>query len=196
MAFATVTFDELSNKLRVSDIRRVVDVAKAAGTPNLQVELGGDPIELINQVSTGGLPIGLGFAAIVLFVAFGSLVATALPLVAAGFALVTGVAAMGLLSNAISMPDFSTQLALLIGLGVGVDYALFIVTRYRQALMRGLSSEDAIVEALDTSGRAVLFAGMTVCIALLGMFALRVSLLDGVAHRGQRRRWRSPSWRR
>jgi putative drug exporter of the RND superfamily len=180
VAFANVTFDELSNRLPVPDIQRVVDVAKTAGTSNVQVELGGDPIERINQAGTGGLPIGLGLAAIVLFIAFGSLMATAVPLVAAGFALVTGVAAMGLLSNAISMPDFSTQLALLLGLGVGVDYALFIVTRYRQALMRGLSSEDATVQSLDTSGRAVLFAGMTVCIALLGMLALRVSVLGGV----------------
>jgi RND superfamily putative drug exporter len=180
VAFATVTFDELSNKLPVAVIQRVVDVARTAGTPNVQVELGGDPIEQINQTNTGGLPIGLGLAAIVLFIAFGSLIAAALPLVAAGFALVTGVAAMGLLSNVISMPNFSTQLALLLGLGVGVDYALFIVTRYRQALMRGLSSEEAAVQSLDTSGRAVLFAGMTVCIALLGMLALRVSVLGGV----------------
>jgi RND superfamily putative drug exporter len=180
VAFANVTFDELSDKLPVADIQRVVDLAKTAATPSVQVELGGDPIERINPAGTGGLPIGLGLAAIVLFIAFGSLMATALPLVAAGFALVTGVAAMGLLSNAISMPDFSTQLALLLGLGVGVDYALFIVTRYRQGLMRGLSSGDATVQSLDTSGRAVLFAGMTVCIALLGMLALRVSVLGGV----------------
>ena len=79
------------------------------------------------------------------------------------------------------MASFTNELALLIGLGVGVDYALFIVTRYRQGLLRGLSGEDAVVEALDTSGRAVLFAGMIVCIAMLGMFALGVSFLYGVA---------------
>ena len=79
------------------------------------------------------------------------------------------------------MASFSSELALLIGLGVGVDYALFIVTRYKQALLRGLSVEDAVVEAMDTSGRAVLFAGVIVCIAMLGMFALGVSFLYGVA---------------
>jgi RND superfamily putative drug exporter len=79
------------------------------------------------------------------------------------------------------MASFSSQLSLLIGLGVGVDYALFIVTRYRQGLQRGKSVEDAIVDSVDTSGRAVMFAGMTVCIALLGMFALGVSFLYGVA---------------
>ena len=79
------------------------------------------------------------------------------------------------------MASFSNQLALLIGLGVGVDYALFIVTRYRQGVLRGLSGEEAVIQSLDTSGRAVLFAGMIVCIAMLGMFALGVSFLYGVA---------------
>jgi putative drug exporter of the RND superfamily len=81
----------------------------------------------------------------------------------------------------VNMASFSAQLSLLIGLGVGVDYALFIVTRYRQGLRRGKSVQEAIVDAVDTSGRAVMFAGMTVCIALLGMFALGVSFLYGVA---------------
>ena len=112
---------------------------------------------------------------------FGSLLATALPLVTAGLSLGTGVAVIGLLSHVIQMASFSNELSLLIGLGVGVDYALFIVTRYRQGLLRGLSGEEAVVEAIDTSGRAVLFAGMIVCIAMLGMFALGVSFLYGVA---------------
>ncbi|HWB21404.1 MAG TPA: MMPL family transporter [Gaiellaceae bacterium] len=92
-----------------------------------------------------------------------------------------GIAVIGLLSHAIQMASFSSELSLLIGLGVGVDYALFIVTRVRQGLQRGKSKEDAIVDAIDTSGRAVMFAGITVCIALLGMFALGVSFLYGVA---------------
>ena len=104
-----------------------------------------------------------------------------LPLLTAGFALGTGIAVIGLLSHAITMASFSSELSLLIGLGVGVDYALFIVTRFRQGLLRGLRRREAAVDAIDTSGRAVLFAGMTVCIALLGMFALGVSFLYGVA---------------
>jgi RND superfamily putative drug exporter len=79
------------------------------------------------------------------------------------------------------MASFTVQLSLLIGLGVGVDYGLFIVTRYRQGLQRGKNVEDAMVDAVDTSGRAVMFAGITVCIALLGMFTLGVSVLYGVA---------------
>ena len=112
---------------------------------------------------------------------FGSLLAMPLPLLTAGVSLGTGVATIGLLSHVIHMASFSDELSLLIGLGVGVDYALFIVTRYRQGLLRGLSGEQAVVESLDTSGRAVLFAGIIVCIAMLGMFALGVSFLYGVA---------------
>jgi RND superfamily putative drug exporter len=114
-------------------------------------------------------------------VVFGSFLAAILPLLTAAFALGVGVAVIGLLSHVLTMASFSSELSLLIGLGVGVDYALFIVTRYRQEIMRGATPEDAAVNSLDTSGRAVLFAGITVCIALLGMFALGVSFLYGVA---------------
>ena len=120
-------------------------------------------------------------AAVVLFLVFGSLTAMFLPLITAGLSLGTGFALIGLFSHVMTMASFSSELALLIGLGVGVDYALFIVTRYRQGLLRGLSREQAIVDSLDTSGRAVLFAGVIVCIAMLGMFALGVSFLYGVA---------------
>jgi uncharacterized membrane protein YdfJ with MMPL/SSD domain len=104
----------------------------------------------------------------------------ALPLLTAGLSIGTGIAVIGLLSHAIQTASFTGQLSLLLGLGVGVDYALFIVTRYRQGLLRGLSGEKAVVEAVDTSGRAVLFAGMIVCIAMLGMFSLGISFLSGV----------------
>ncbi len=120
-------------------------------------------------------------AAIVLFIVFGSFTAMVLPLITAGLSLGRGIAVVGLFSHVIDIATFSNELALLIGLGVGVDYALFIVTRYRQALLRGRSREEAVVESLDTSGRAVLFAGLIVCIAMLGMFALGVSFLYGVA---------------
>jgi RND superfamily putative drug exporter len=180
IAYATVTFDELANSLPLASINRVVNVAQSASTRDLDVQLGGQAIEAAAKTGVGGLGIGILAAAAVLLLVFGSLLAALLPLIAAGFALATGVAVTGLLSNVISMPSFSEQLALLIGLGVGVDYALFIVTRYRQAVMRGRPSTDAVIESLDTSGRAVLFAGMTVCIALLGMLTLGLSFLNGV----------------
>ncbi len=180
VAYATVTFDELANAVPVASTKRVVRVAQAAANRTIDVELGGQAIEQTDTMSNTGLGIGILAALLVLLLVFGSVLAAVLPLVAAGFALATGVALVGLLSNVIAMPSFSEQLALLIGLGVGVDYALFIVTRYRQAVMRGRPSTDAVIEAIDTSGRAVLFAGITVCIALLGMLTLGLSFLNGV----------------
>ena len=181
IAYATVTFDELANELPEGAIERVITVAQSAAGEGVQVQLGGQAIEQTNKPGVGGTAFGFIAAAVVLFLVFGSLFAMLMPLLTAGFALGTGVAVIGLLSHAITMASFSSELSLLIGLGVGVDYALFIVTRFRQGLLRGLSPEEAIADALDTSGRAVLFAGITVCIALLGMFTLGVSFLYGVA---------------
>ena len=181
VAFANVTFDVQSNKITAAAAKNFVDAARAGSGHGVQVEVEGQVAQSSNKQGAGGLPFGFLAAALVLFLVFGSLAAMALPLLSAAFALGTGVAVIGLLSHLIQMASFSNELSLLIGLGVGVDYALFIVTRYRQGLMRGLSGEDAVVEAVDTSGRAVLFAGMIVCIAMLGMFALGVSFLYGVA---------------
>ena len=104
-----------------------------------------------------------------------------LPIISALFALGTAIGLIGMLSHVLKMPQFSPELVLLIGLGVGVDYALFIVTRHRQGLVAGQPIESSIINAVNTSGRAVLFAGIIVCIALLGMFALGVSFLYGLA---------------
>jgi RND superfamily putative drug exporter len=180
IAYATVTFDELAQAVPVSLAKRVISVAQSVDGPKLQVQLGGQVIERAAPPGIGGLGLGIVAALIVLLLVFGSALAALVPLLVAGFALTTGVAVMGLVSHLISMPTFSEQLSLLIGLGVGVDYALFIVTRYRQAMMRGRPPEEAVVEALDTSGRSVLFAGITVCIALLGMIALGLSFLSGL----------------
>jgi RND superfamily putative drug exporter len=181
IAYATVTFDEQANDLPTGAIERVVDVAQESAGSGLDVQLGGQAIGQTNKPSTGGVAIGFVAAAIILFLVFGSFFAMLMPLVTAGFGLGAGIAVIGLLSHTITMASFSSELSLLIGLGVGVDYALFIVSRFRQGLLRGLSPEAAVVDALDTSGRAVMFAGITVCIALLGMFALGVSFLYGVA---------------
>ena len=183
IGYVTFNFDVQQNKLDLKDIKNVIAVAKKAegGPNNLQVELGGQAIQNANPQGTGGTAPGFVAAAVVLFIVFGSLLSMLLPLLTAGFALGIGIAVIGLLSHAMATPEFSSELSLLIGLGVGVDYALFIVTRHRQGLLRGKSIEDAAVDAVDTAGRAVLFAGMTVCIALLGMFALGVSFLYGVA---------------
>ena len=116
-----------------------------------------------------------------LFLVFGSLFAMAMPLASALIALGTAISVIGLVSKVMTMPVFSTELVLLIGLGVGVDYALFIVSRHRQGLQAGRSVQESVELAIDTSGRAVLFAGTIVCVALLGMFTLGISFLYGLA---------------
>ena len=182
-AYATVNMNKLFQDLPKSSYTKLIDTAEAARTDGLQVELGGNGIQQAQQAQGGGATelIALAFAAIVLFIAFGSLFATLLPLVTAIFALSGGLAAAGLLSSVINIATFAPQLATLIGIGVGIDYALFIVTRHRNAIMAGKSPEEAIQLALNTSGRAVLFAGTTVCIAILGLLLLGVSFLNGVA---------------
>ncbi len=125
--------------------------------------------------------IGLLAAAVVLFIAFGSVLAMLLPLVTAIAGVGGGLLAITPLTHAMSVVDFAPILGALIGLGVGIDYALFIVTRHRRGLQAGLTPEQAAVQALDTSGRAVLFAGSTVCIALLGILVLGLGFLNGLA---------------
>ena len=183
IAFATVNFDEKANVLPKPAIRRVISVAQSASTPALQVELQGQAIEQAIGFSIGyTFLVGIGAAIAVLLLSFGSLLAMGLPVGTALLGLGTGFGLIGLFSRLVSMPDFATQLALMIGLGVGVDYALFIVTRYREAYRRnGGDVQGAVGEAINTAGRAVIFAGLTVVIALLGMIALGVSLLNGVA---------------
>ncbi len=181
VAFANVTLDALATKFSTSQAQRFVDTARAGSGHGLQVQVEGQVAEATNKNNVSTVGLGAFAALIVLLVVFGSLLAATVPLITAGVALGAGTATIGLLSHLIGMASFTAQLSLLIGLGVGVDYALFIVTRYRQGLQRGKKVEEAIVDAVDTSGRAVMFAGITVCIALLGMFTLGVSFLYGVA---------------
>jgi putative drug exporter of the RND superfamily len=181
IAFATVTFDVRESSLPNRQEKTFVSTARAGGGHGVEVEVEGQVAKSAEGNGTGGIGIGFAAAAVVLFLVFGTLLATVLPLLTAAFALGTGIALDGVLSNVIPMASFSSQLSLLIGLGVGVDYALFILTRHRQGLLRGLTVEQAVIEAVDTSGRAVLFAGIIVCIAVLGMLLLGVSSLYGVA---------------
>ena len=182
VAFATVTFDASGSEVPTGSVEDVVNTARAVETDALQVNLGGQAISQTEQASlTTSELVGVVGAAIVLFVAFGSLMAMLLPLAAAIAGLGIGLAGIGFLSQVMGVADFSSQLAILIGLGVGIDYALFIVSRHRSALRQGRTPEEAVITALDTSGRAVLFAGATVIIALLGLFALGVGFLYGVA---------------
>jgi putative drug exporter of the RND superfamily len=181
VGFLQVYFDKLPNKLPSNEAHNFVHTVTSTSDSNLTVSVTGLLAEQANNQSFSSSGLGVLLALIVLLLVFGSVFAALLPIISALFALGTAIGIIGLLSHVIGMPEFSPELVLLIGLGVGVDYALFIVTRHRQGLVAGIDSETSIVNAVNTSGRAVLFAGIIVCIALLGMFALGVSFLYGLA---------------
>jgi len=181
-AYATIDFTKLAAELPRQDVERVISLTKAAGRPGLQVAIGGQAIEQATYTPpSNSEAIGLIAAAIIILIAFGSLLGMALPLITAVVALGTAIFSIGLLSHLASIATMAPTLAALIGLGVGIDYSLFIVTRYRDGLKAGLTPEEAAVRSLNTAGRAVLFAGGTVCIALLGLLVLRLSFLNGLS---------------
>jgi putative drug exporter of the RND superfamily len=125
--------------------------------------------------------VGFLAAVVILLVAFGSVVAMGLPLVSAVAGIVVSLAGIGVTAALVDTPEFTVQVASMIGIGVGIDYALFIVTRYRAALARGAAPIDATAEAVGTAGRAVVFAGCTVMISLLGLLLIGIPFLYGLA---------------
>ncbi|MFF7526260.1 MMPL family transporter [Streptomyces pseudovenezuelae] len=181
-AYATVTFDHSAEEIDAAEAKALVDTAKDAEADGLQVELGGSAVALTESSGSHVAEIvGVLVAAVVLFLAFGSLAASLLPIATALVSVGTAYAGIVLLGHAMTVADFAPMLGMLIGLGVGIDYALFIVTRHRRGLKRGLSVAESVENAVSTTGRAVVFAGATVCIALLGMLILRLGFLNGVA---------------
>ncbi|HEY1520983.1 MAG TPA: MMPL family transporter [Solirubrobacteraceae bacterium] len=181
-AFATINYDKPANVVPNDAGKPVLDQVGAVDVPGLTVAAGGQVIENAEGFTVGPATlIGAIAALIILLFTFGSLVAAGMPLITAGFGLISGVALIGLATHFTSIPNVSTDLALMIGLGVGVDYALFIVTRFRENYLAFGDVEQSVMEAMDTSGRAILLAGTTVMIALLGMFATGVSFLYGLA---------------
>jgi putative drug exporter of the RND superfamily len=125
--------------------------------------------------------IGLAFAVVILILAFGSVLAMGLPIATALVGIFAGTGLLAIATQFLSVPDFTPFVGIMIGLGVGIDYALFIITRYRDALRDGLGYEEATVEAMDTAGRAVLFAGITVVISVLGMWVMGLKFIQGLA---------------
>lgn len=183
IGLAGVDFDAPGSSLPSGLGRSLIDTAQSVDHTVLNVQLDG---HLAGGSSPNGQSkselLGMALSLLVLFFAFRrSIFCALLPLLSALAAIGVGTSLIGLLSNAVSIPQFGPILATLVALGVGVDYALFIVSRHRAGLLAGQTVEDAAVTAVNTSGRAVFFAGLTVCIALLGMFALQVSFLYGVA---------------
>jgi RND superfamily putative drug exporter len=181
-AFATVNYTQPANVLPNSAGKPLLAAVSGVHVPGLHVAAGGQVVENAEGFSVGpATEVGVLAALIILLITFGSLAATGMPLVTAGLGLITGVALIGLGTRVTNMSNISPELALMIGLGVGIDYALFIVTRFRENYLEFGDVDRSIVEAMDTSGRAILLAGATVVIALLGMFATGVSFMYGLA---------------
>ena len=161
---------------------QIQGLADGIDVPGLDIEYGGQ-IFAVFEFPESEL-LGVLAAIIILLIAFGSVLAMGLPIGTALFGLGVGFGIVGLGSHVFGMPEFAPQMTAMIGLGVGIDYALFIVTRYRENLRDGMSPEDSTVEAVDTAGRAVIFAGITVMISLLGLFSIGIEFVRGLAIAG------------
>ncbi len=184
IAYATIQFDTTTDKLDEEKTKEIIELVQAAGGDGLEVALGGQPIEEIRGEEEGGdtsFAIGLLAAVVVLLLTFGSVVAMGLPILTALFALGVGLSLVTVGTHVFDTAEFAPQLAAMIGLGVGIDYALFILTRFRNGLDERLEPREAAIASVDTSGRAVLFAGIVVIISLMGMLLLGLSFLYGVA---------------
>jgi RND superfamily putative drug exporter len=183
IAYATAQFNVTTDKLNDGEVKKIMDAAQAAGGDGLQVETGGSPVEEVRgeEEESSSEGIGVLAAIVVLLISFGSVIAMGLPILTALFALGLGISVITLFTHVFATADFAPQLAFMIGLGVGVDYALFILTRFRNGLDEGLDKREAAIAAVDTAGRAVLFAGITVIISLMGMLLLGLPFLYGVA---------------
>jgi RND superfamily putative drug exporter len=182
IAYAEINFSDRSNEQYIEDadeIKELHEEAEASAPQGLQVELGGDLFA--EQPEFSSEVFGLIAAIIILLVVFGSVLAMGLPIITALFGIGCGSALIMLTTRLLSVPDFTTQVAAMIGIGVGIDYALLIVTRYRAGLHDGLEPKDAVILSVDTSGRAVVFAGITVVISLLGMFFLNLDFMRSMA---------------
>ena len=179
IGFITVQFDERANDIPTESVEAVQDAADPIRDAGVQVEFGGAPVET-EQGPSGSEVIGLAAAMIVLLLAFGSVVAMAVPLVTAVLALAVGVSIVGLLTNWISIGTSGPVVAAMIGLGVGIDYALLIVTRHRENMARGQDADASIPVALSTAGRSVLVAGGTVIVAILSLYLIGIDFVAAI----------------
>jgi RND superfamily putative drug exporter len=180
IGLAQLELERPAFQLEAESGERLLELAEETSGEGLRIELGGN---LIQQAQEGTPPemAGLIAAAFVLLVAFGSIVAAGLPLLVAVFGLGLSATLIGVLAALVDTPAFAPAVAGLIGIGVGIDYALLILTRFRSALAGGAEVRDALVEAVSTAGRSVIVAGATVVISLFGLFFMGVSFLYGVA---------------
>ena len=182
IAYADVHFDTRAAEVPVAIAKQLISEVKSATTGELQFEAAGGPLEKAEQPAFGTAEIiGLLAAIVILLIAFGSLLAMGLPIVTALFGIGIGISLIGLIGHLLDVPSFAPQVASMIGIGVGIDYALLIVTRFRDGLHRGSDPEQAMKVAASTAGRAVMFAGSVVVISLLGLLLMNFAIIRGVA---------------
>ncbi len=178
-AFASIDATIRSQTELIALGEEIREIGEPYATGDLRIEYGGNIFAGFELPASEAY--GLLAAIIILVLAFGSVLAMGLPIGTALVGLGVGASLVTVLSHVLPMPDFTTSLVAMIGLGVGIDYALFIVTRYREGIHHGMSVEDSVVNAVDTSGRAVIFAGITVIISLLGLFVMGLAFARGLA---------------
>jgi RND superfamily putative drug exporter len=165
----------------IEDTEELLAAADGADRPGLEVSLGGQSIQMAEQAEIGSETIGLAAAAVILLLTFGSVVAAGLPIVTAVAGLAVSGTLTGLVAAVIDVPDWSTSLATMMGIGIGIDYVLLMVTRFREWRAAGLDPHAATVATADTAGRSVLVAGGTVVVSMLGLFAMGLSFMRGAA---------------
>ena len=181
VAYAPITFTG-STDIPTETAKTILDDVKGVnGTDGITVGANGSALTFAGQEPPSGEAIGILVAIIILLLAFGSLVAAGLPIVTAVFGLGAGLSTVLFVANFFNVATFAPTLAAMIGLGVGIDYALFILNRFRQAVLAGHDPKSAVLESVNTAGRAVQFAGTTVIIALLGLFVLGIGFFNGLA---------------
>jgi len=173
IARAVIRFKETQDDIEVAEANQILAIIdEYNGQDGVQVEVGGDAIMYNEQPEFGSEMLGMLAAVVILMIAFGSVVAMGLPIVAALFGLFSSFAIIALLSRVLGFPEFAGQFAAMIGIGVGIDYSLLVVTRFREGLHAGRTVEDSVVVAVTTAGRSVIFAGVVVALALLGLFVM------------------------
>ena len=180
-AYAEVALDKKDNEFTIDEAKALVEPVLAAGDDTLQVEVGGPVAALSQTAAVSSEGIGFLAAAIILLVTFGSAVAMGLPLLTAVFGLGIATAVGGLVMRVVDVPDWAPPTAAMVGLGIGIDYALLIVTRFRGGLAQGQDPRRATLTAIATAGRAVLFAGLTVMVSMLGILLMGQPAMTGFA---------------
>jgi len=182
IAFASLQLDIQGTDMPVPLTKAMIATAQKASGDGVRFELGGQAVQQAEFVNGGGSEgLGILAAMVILLISFGSLLAMGLPILSAVMGIGIGLALLQLMAHLVEVPNFSPIVAAMVGIGVGIDYALFIVTRYRQGLHDGRSSEEATVVAITTAGRAVMFAGTTVVISVLGLLLMGLPFMQGVA---------------